>query len=112
MVQFLAENISEKAKIPKICLSFDGSMLEVQIERHPNRNTGSKVLLNGWILPVGRVALERVCACSLRSRLVYKGRDIKFFKGFQYRYAKHLSNPLSPLTPCSYTWCVQYYVYI
>ena len=34
-------------------------------EGHPNRNTGSKVtaiLLNGWILPVGGVALGRVCA--------------------------------------------------
>jgi hypothetical protein len=34
---------------------------------------GSKVtaiLLNGWILPTGGVSSGRVCACSLRSRLV------------------------------------------
>ena len=28
-------------------------------------------MLNGWILPIGGVASERVCACSLRSRLVF-----------------------------------------
>ena len=36
---------------------------------------GSKVtaiLLEGRILPVGGVALRRVCACSLRSRLDFK----------------------------------------
>ena len=43
-------------------------------EGHPNRNTGSKVtaiLLNWWILPIGGASSGRVCACSLRSRLVY-----------------------------------------
>ena len=42
-------------------------------EGHPNRITGSKVtaiLLKGWILPIGGVASGRVCACSMRSRLV------------------------------------------
>ena len=28
------------------------------------------ISLNGWILPIGGDALGRVCACSLRSRLV------------------------------------------
>ena len=35
--------------------------------------SGSKVtaiLLKGWILPIGGIASGRVCACSLRSRLV------------------------------------------
>ena len=45
----------------------------LNLEGHPNRITGPKVaaiLLNGLILPVGGIASERVCACSLRSRLV------------------------------------------
>jgi hypothetical protein len=45
----------------------------LNLEGHQNRITGSRVtaiLLNGWILPVGEVASGRVCACSLRSRLV------------------------------------------
>ena len=36
--------------------------------------SGSKVtviLLKGLILPIGKAALGRVCACSLRSRLVF-----------------------------------------
>ena len=40
---------------------------------HKNCITGSKVtaiLMKGWILPFGGVASGRVCACSLRSRLV------------------------------------------
>ena len=42
-------------------------------EGHPNCFTGTKVaviLLNGWILPIGGASSGRVCACSLRSRLV------------------------------------------
>ena len=42
-------------------------------EVHPNHITGSKVtaiLLNGWIFPIGGASSGRVCACSLRSRLV------------------------------------------
>ena len=42
-------------------------------EGHQNRISGSKVtaiLLKGWTLPIGGVASGRVCACSLRSRLV------------------------------------------
>ena len=41
---------------------------------HLNRFIGSKVteiLVNGGILPSGGVASRRVCACSLRSRLVF-----------------------------------------
>ena len=47
-------------------------------EGHLNRITGSKVkviLLNWWILPIGGASSGRVCACSLRSRLVF--RDIE-----------------------------------
>ena len=43
-------------------------------EGHKNRTRGSKVtaiLLKGWILLIGGVALGRVFACSLRSRLVF-----------------------------------------
>ena len=46
----------------------------INLQGHQNRNTGSRVtaiLLNGWTLPIGEAALGRVCACSLRSRLVY-----------------------------------------
>ena len=46
----------------------------LNLEGHSNCITGSKVmviLLNGWILPIGGVASERVCACNLLSRLVY-----------------------------------------
>ena len=42
-------------------------------EGHQNCIRGSKVmtiLLKGWILPISKVASGRVCACSLRSRLV------------------------------------------
>ena len=41
---------------------------------HQNPFSGSKVtaiLLKGWVWPIGGVASGRVCACSLRSRLVY-----------------------------------------
>ena len=41
---------------------------------HQNPISGSKVmviLLKGWILPIGGSASRRVCACSLRSRLVF-----------------------------------------
>ena len=40
---------------------------------HQNTFSDSKVktiLLKGWIWPIGGVALGRVCASSLRSRLV------------------------------------------
>ena len=45
----------------------------LNLEGHQNRITGSRVtaiLLNGWTLPIGEAASGRVCACSLRSRLV------------------------------------------
>ena len=45
-------------------------------EGHQNPISGAKVtvfLLKEWILPIGGVASGRVCACSLRSRLVYLG---------------------------------------
>ena len=49
---------------------------------NPNRITGSKVtaiLLNGWCLPIGGASSGRVCACSLRSRLVLKLNDFWFY---------------------------------
>ena len=45
----------------------------LNLEGHSNDITGLRVtaiFLNGWILPIDGVASERVCACSLRSRLV------------------------------------------
>ena len=46
-------------------------------EGHKNPFSGSKgtaILLKGWIWPIGGVASGRVCAYSLRSRLVYGQR--------------------------------------
>ena len=51
--------------IKEICWNLEGLK---------NGLIGSKVtviLLNKWILPIGGDASRRVCACSLRSRLVY-----------------------------------------
>ena len=45
----------------------------LNIEGHQNPISGSEVtaiLLKGWIWPIDGVASGRVCACSLRSRLV------------------------------------------
>ena len=47
----------------------------INLEGHQIRCIGSKVtaiLLNGWILPTSGASSGRVCACSLRSRLVLK----------------------------------------
>ena len=55
----------------------------LNLEGHQNRCIGSKVtaiLMNGWILPTGGASLGRVCACSLRSRLVFILSLIFFFK--------------------------------
>ena len=49
-------------------------MVFLNPEGHQNPISGSKgtiILLKGLILPNGGVALGRVCACSLRSRLVF-----------------------------------------
>ena len=46
----------------------------LNLEGHQNRITGSivtAILLNGWTLPNGEAASGRVCACSIRSRLVF-----------------------------------------
>ena len=48
----------------------------LNIEEHQNRYIGSKVtatLQNWGILPNGGVTLGKVCAYSLRSRLVFNG---------------------------------------
>jgi hypothetical protein len=45
----------------------------LNFEGHQNPMIGSKVtviLLNGWFLPSGEVSQGRVCACSLRRRLI------------------------------------------
>ena len=56
----------------RLCYNF----LEIiNPEGHQNRIGGSKVttiLRKGWILHIGGVASGRVCACSLRSRLVHR----------------------------------------
>ena len=47
-------------------------------EGHQNRISDSKVmviLLRGLIWPIGGVTLGRVCARSLRSRLVIEGKE-------------------------------------
>ena len=47
----------------------------LNLEGYQNHCYGSKVmaiLLHGWILPTGGASSGRVCACSLRSRLVNK----------------------------------------
>ena len=57
----------------------------LNLEGYQNRSIGSKVtaiLLNGWNLPTGGVALGRVCACSLRSRLVSK--ELQFYQIYPY----------------------------
>ena len=44
-------------------------------EGHQNPISGLKVtaiLLTGWNLPIGGASSGRVCACSMRSRLVLK----------------------------------------
>ena len=57
----------------------------LNLEGHQNCITGSRVtaiLLNGWTLPIGEAASGRVCACSLRSRLVYnRGGLFRTFSG-------------------------------
>ena len=48
-------------------------------EGHPNPISNSKItaiLLKGLILPICGIALGRMCACSLRSRLVYSHLDL------------------------------------
>ena len=56
---------------------------------HQNLINGSKVtaiLLKGWILPIGGASLGGVCACSLRSRLVFVivFNNIVVFVCFEY----------------------------
>ena len=49
---------------------------DLNLEGHPNCITSSKVtaiFLNRWILSIGGASSGRVCACILRSRLVYLG---------------------------------------
>ena len=49
---------------PQLSQFFLVQFLIINLEGHQNRIIGSKVtaiLLSGWILPIGGVALERVC---------------------------------------------------
>ena len=58
--------------IKQIILTFFKEILN--LEGNQNCCIGSKVtaiLLNGWIFHTGGASLGRVCACSLRSRLVF-----------------------------------------
>ena len=59
-------NYSKKTRSSETDIIFSEIL---NLEEHLNRYTGSKVtavLLNGWILPTGRVALGKVCpaACA------------------------------------------------
>ena len=54
----------------------------LNLEGHQNHSIGLKItaiLLNGLILPIGGIALARVCVCSLRSRLVLIVQGFKYF---------------------------------
>ena len=55
-------------------IDYVNKFLEIlNLKGHQNRISGSRVtaiLLNGWTLLIGEAASGRVCACSLRSRLV------------------------------------------
>ena len=51
----------------------------LNLEGHQNHISGSKVkaiLLKGLIWPIGGVASGSVCACNLRSRLVFRTNSI------------------------------------
>ena len=57
----------------------------LNLEGHQNRITGLRVraiLLNDWTLPIGEAASGRVCACSLRSRLVF--RQMHSYQGSEH----------------------------
>ena len=57
----------------------------INLDKHLNCFIGSKVtaiLMNGGILPTGGVALGRVCACSLCSRLVLVNIGLMVVFGF------------------------------
>ena len=55
-------------------MDYVGKFEEIlNLEGHQNRINGLRVtaiLLNWWTFPIGEAASGRVCACSLRSRLV------------------------------------------
>ena len=69
------------------------------LEGHLNDFIGSKVteiLVNGGILLRGGVAPGRVCVCSLRSRLVYRGFRICKNLGSIYYLCGSLISPCVP----------------
>ena len=62
-------------------------VIVINREGHQNPISFLKVtviLLKGCILPIGGVAPGRVCACSMRSRLVFKYNDFKFGPIFRH----------------------------
>ena len=54
------------------------------------------ILINKWILPIGGVASERICAYSLCSRLVL------------YTHMKAISGPLLRFLPCVGSWLINW----
>ena len=64
------------------------------------------ILLEGWILPIGGVALGRVCACSLRSRHVFSCSYFLLLVGL---FAKETPN-LSDSVPGDIVQRVFYFV--
>ena len=63
------------------------------------------ILMKGWILPIGGVALGRVCVCSLRSRLVFQVFSSHFSFTFLifYRYFPSTLPILSWYFPCTFS---------
>ena len=70
------------------------------------------ILLKGWILPFGGASLGRVCACSLRSRLVFnrcvnESIELQYStQGILYRAGTTRQNKLCAAAPFSLSWCV------
>ena len=73
-------------------IDYVNKLLEIlNLEGHQNHVTGSRVtaiFLNGWTLSIGEAALGRVCACSLRSRLVSTTKTKEVQHSEQYKIAK------------------------
>ena len=72
----------------------------LNLKGDPNHIIGSRDtpnLLKGWILPIGEVALRRVCTYSLRSRLVIEEFDLvrlRIFFGRLFSSKSDLSCPI------------------
>ena len=67
-------------RISGLVRTSEGGAQAQEIPFYQNCTIGSQVtvvLLKGWILPISGVASERVCSCSLRSRLVSLLMDLR-----------------------------------